>query len=211
MVKRILDDRPFFILPDDGLSIIPYGYTDNLAHAMLLAVDRPEASMGEIFNCGDDEKLTIRQVVEIITDELGHDWELLSVPGDLALPARPLMQNYRTTHRYIDTTKLRDRLGYRDVVPARSGRPPCRQLAGGQPARARWLRGVRAAGPVRLRAPRTGWQRGGAPRSPTRPTSGTPSCRATGSPTPGRAPAWSGPTPGSDPWPTIYEDRCDDN
>ena len=78
----------------------PYGYTDNLAHALLLAVDRPEASMGEIFNCGDDEKLTIRQVVEIITDELGHDWELLSLPGDLAIPARPLMQNYRTCLLY---------------------------------------------------------------------------------------------------------------
>jgi nucleoside-diphosphate-sugar epimerase len=119
VVKRILDKRPFFILPDDGLSIIPYGYTDNLAHALLLAVDRPEASMGEIFNCGDDEKLTIRQVVEIITDELAHEWEFLSLPGQLAVPARPLMQNYRTTHRYIDTTKLRDLLGYRDVVPAR--------------------------------------------------------------------------------------------
>lgn len=119
IVKRILDQRPFLILPDDGLSIIPYGYTDNLAHALLLAVDHPEASMGEIFNCGDDEKLTIRQVAEIITDELHHDWELLSMPAAFAIPARPLMQNYRTTHRYIDTSKLRDRLGYRDLVPPR--------------------------------------------------------------------------------------------
>jgi nucleoside-diphosphate-sugar epimerase len=119
IVKRILDGRPFLVLPDGGLSIIPYGYTDNLAHALLLAVDQPEASMGEIFNCGDDEKLTIRQVAEIITEELHHDWELLSMPGEIAVPARPLMQNYRTTHRYIDTTKLRERLGYRDVVPPR--------------------------------------------------------------------------------------------
>jgi dTDP-D-glucose 4,6-dehydratase len=107
------------VLPDDGLSIIPFGYVDNLAHALLLAVDRPEASMGEVFNCGDDEKLTIRQVAEIITDELGHDWELLSMPADLAVPARPLQMGYRSTHRYLDTSKLRQRLGYRDVVPAR--------------------------------------------------------------------------------------------
>ena len=46
--------------------------------------------MGEIFNCGDDEKLTIRQVAELITDELGHDWELMSMPADLAVPARPM-------------------------------------------------------------------------------------------------------------------------
>ena len=149
-MKRILDNRPCFILPDDGLSIIPYGYTDNLAHALLLAVDHPEASMGEIFNCGDDEKLTIRQMVEIITDELGHQWELLSLPGHLAIPARPLMQNYRSTHRYIDTTKLRDRLGYRDVVPARQAvRRAANWLVANPPERGGY-EGDRTPGPFRL-------------------------------------------------------------
>lgn len=130
VVRRILDRRPFLILPDDGLTIIPFGYVDNLAHALLLAVDQPDASMGEVFNCGDDEKLTIRQVAELITDELDHDWELIGMPAALAIPARPLMMQYRTTHRYIDTSKLRTRLGYRDVVPAREAV----RLA------ARWLR-----------------------------------------------------------------------
>ena len=119
VVRRILDRRPFLVLPDDGLSLITFGYVDNLAHALLLAVDQPEASMGEIFNCGDDERLTIRQVAEIITDELDHDWELVAMPADLAVPARPLQMGYRSLHRVMDTSKLRGRLGYRDVVPAR--------------------------------------------------------------------------------------------
>lgn len=119
IVRRILDGRPFLILPDDGLTLVTFGYVENLAHALLLAVDQPEASLGEVFNCGDDEQLTIRQVAEIVTDELDHDWELVSMPGDLAIPARPLMMSYRTTHRVMDTSKLRARLGYRDVVPAR--------------------------------------------------------------------------------------------
>ncbi len=119
VIRRILDGRRHFILPDNGLALVPYGYVDNLAHAMLLAIDRPEASMGEIFNCGDDEKLTIRQVVEIITDELGHEWELVDMPARFAVSARPILQNYLGTHRVMDTTKLRERLGYRDVVPAR--------------------------------------------------------------------------------------------
>ena len=136
VVRRILDRRPFMVLPDDGLSIIPYGYTENLAHAILLAVEQPKSSMGEIFNCGDDEKLTIRQVAEIITHELCHEWELVGMPADLALPARPLMQNYRSTHRYIDTSKLQARLGYRDVVPARQAiRVVARWLVANPPAR----------------------------------------------------------------------------
>jgi nucleoside-diphosphate-sugar epimerase len=136
VVRRILDERPFLILPDDGLSLIPFGYVDNLAHALLLAVDQPEASMGEIFNCGDDEKLTIRQVAEIITDELDHDWELLSMPAQFALPARPLMMSSRTMHRVVDTAKLRERLGYRDVVPARQAvRRTARWLVANPPTR----------------------------------------------------------------------------
>jgi nucleoside-diphosphate-sugar epimerase len=120
VVRRILDGRPFLVLPDDGLTLIPFGYVENLAHALLLAVDRPEASMGEVFNCGDEERLTIRQVAELITAELDHDWDLVSMPAHLALPARPLMMGARTTHRVLDTGKLRERLGYRDVVPART-------------------------------------------------------------------------------------------
>ncbi len=136
VVRRILDRRPFLVLPDDGLSLVPFGYVENLAHALLLAVDQPAASMGEIFNCGDDEKLTIRQIAEIITDELDHDWELLSMPAQFAIPARPLMMNYRTTHRVMDTTKLRTLLGYRDVVPAREAvRVATRWLVANPPVR----------------------------------------------------------------------------
>src|SRR5690606_29809103 len=90
IVRRILDQRPFLILPDDGLSLITFGYVENLAHALLLAVDQPTVAKGEIFNCGDDERLTIRQVAELVTDELDHDWELVSMPAHLAVPARPL-------------------------------------------------------------------------------------------------------------------------
>jgi nucleoside-diphosphate-sugar epimerase len=135
-VRRILDGRRFVILPDDGLTLITFGYVENLAHALLLAVDRPEASMGEVFNCGDDERLSIRQVAEIVTDELSHEWELLSMPAQFAVPARPLMMGYRTTHRVMDTSKLRTRLGYRDVVPARQAvRLATRWLVANQPER----------------------------------------------------------------------------
>jgi nucleoside-diphosphate-sugar epimerase len=135
IVRRILDGRPLIILPDDGLSLIPFGYVDNLAHALLLAVDQPEAAKGQVFNCGDDERLTIRQVTEIVADELGHDWEILSMPARLALPARPLMMSSRGTHRVLDTSKLREQLGYRDVVPARRAvRLAARWLVENRPA-----------------------------------------------------------------------------
>ena len=46
-----------------------------------------------------------------------------------------MMMNYRTTHRVMDTSKLRERLGYRDVVPARQAvRRTARWLVRNRPA-----------------------------------------------------------------------------
>src|SRR5919202_1497911 len=52
IMRRILDKRPYIILPDGGLMLSTHGYAANLAHAVLLAVDKPEASAGQIYNCG---------------------------------------------------------------------------------------------------------------------------------------------------------------
>jgi nucleoside-diphosphate-sugar epimerase len=119
IVRRIHDRRPFLILPDGGLTLCSYGYAENLAHAVLLAVDQPGVSAGQVYNCADEETPTLRQVVELVRDALGASLEILSLPGELAVPARPLLMQPWTTHRVFDLTKLRAELGYRDVVPAR--------------------------------------------------------------------------------------------
>ena len=119
VVRRILDARPFIVLADGGQSAHSFGYIDNLAHALLLAVDQPAAAAGRIFNCGDEEILTVRQVVEICAATLDHELEVVSMPAELAIPARPLMMQPSTHHRAFDTGALHHVLGYRDVVPAR--------------------------------------------------------------------------------------------
>jgi nucleoside-diphosphate-sugar epimerase len=119
VVRRILDRRPFIVLPDDGLTLCHYGYAENLAHALLLAVDQPEASAGQIYNCGDEEVLSLRQVVELIATALAAKLEIVALPYELAICARPLVMQHRSTHRVFDLAKLRTQLGYRDVVPAR--------------------------------------------------------------------------------------------
>ena len=119
IVRRVLDGRTRMIIPDDGLTLHHHGYTENLAHAVLCGIDRPEQAAGTIFNCGDDEVLSIRQVVEIVCDALGHAMELVSMPFDLAVPAHPLVAQPSPTHRVLDTSLLRERLGYRDLVAPR--------------------------------------------------------------------------------------------
>lgn len=119
VVRRILDGRRRIVVADDGLTLHHHGYTVNLAHAVLLGIDHPDAAAGQVFNAADEEVLSIRQVVELIAAALGHELELVSMPYDLAVPARPLLAQPLPTHRVLDLTRIRSALGYRDVVPAR--------------------------------------------------------------------------------------------
>lgn len=120
VVRRVLDRRTRIVVADEGLTLHHHGYTENLAHALVLAVDRPGAAAGKVFNVGDEEVLSVRQVIEIVADALGHRFEIVSMPHDLALPARPMLAQPLPTHRVMDLTRLRVDLGYRDRVPARA-------------------------------------------------------------------------------------------
>ena len=119
VVRRVLDGRGRIVVADDGLTLHHHGYTENIAHALLLALDHPDAAAGKIFNIADEEVLSVRQVVEIIAAALDHRFEIVSMPYDLAVPARPLLAQPLPTHRVLDLTRVRTDLGYRDVSPAR--------------------------------------------------------------------------------------------
>ncbi len=119
VVRRILDGRRRMVIPDDGLTLHHHGFTENLAHAVLCGIDQPEAAAGLVFNCGDEEVLSIRQWIEIVAEALGAELELVSMPHAIATSARPLLGQPATTHRVLDVSLLRERLGYRDLVPAR--------------------------------------------------------------------------------------------
>lgn len=116
IVRRLIDERPFIVLPDGGLTLYTYGYVENLAHAVLLAVDQPDQSTGEIFNAADATALTLRQSVEIIAASMGREIEIVSMPYALAPVTRPLIRQPNNCHRVVSVDKLVHRLGYSDVV-----------------------------------------------------------------------------------------------
>ena len=120
-MRRILDRRPHIIVADGGLSLSHFGYAENLAHAMMLAVDQPEKSKGQVYNSGDQEVLSVRQVIEVIAQSMQHEWEIVSMPWEIAKPARPLVAQPWTTHRIVSLTKIESELGYTDLVSPREG------------------------------------------------------------------------------------------
>ncbi len=113
IIRRILDKRKFVLLPDNGLALMTHGYAENLAHAVLLAVDQPQASAGQAYNCGDEIQFTMRQLVEVIAHTMNHELEIVSVPGSVPVRAGALTPH---NHGMVDLFKLKHQLGYRDLV-----------------------------------------------------------------------------------------------
>jgi nucleoside-diphosphate-sugar epimerase len=72
IVRRVLDGRAQIVVADEGLTLHHHAFTDNCAAAVLLAVDQPDAAAGHIFNVGDEEVLSIRQVIDLVASTLGH-------------------------------------------------------------------------------------------------------------------------------------------
>jgi nucleoside-diphosphate-sugar epimerase len=119
IVRRIRDGRRRIVIADEGLTLHHHCFTENAAAAVVRAIEQPGRAAGTIFNVADAEALTIRQVVELCARELGVALELVSMPYELAIPARPLLGQPLPTHRVLDLSRLHGQLGHRDVVPAR--------------------------------------------------------------------------------------------
>jgi nucleoside-diphosphate-sugar epimerase len=117
VIRRVLDGRPFMILADGGLSLMTHGYAGNLAHGVLLAVDHPDVAAGQIYNCGDDRQFPVRQIVEIIADEMNHKLEIISLPAEVAYPASGVSLGITPHHKLLDLHKIKQQLGYHDSIP----------------------------------------------------------------------------------------------
>jgi nucleoside-diphosphate-sugar epimerase len=116
VVRRILDGRRELIIADGGMKIHQRAYVENAAQAVLLAVDKPKESAGELFVIGEP-LYTMRQRVELIARTLNHQLELIDMPFPLARPCHYLWF-HSPKHWVRDDSKIRRVLGYTEVVEA---------------------------------------------------------------------------------------------
>jgi len=118
IMRRFMDRRPYMVLPDGGLTLTSRGYSENVAHAVLLAAQQPEAAAGQIYNCGDELQLTMAQWIEVVARAMDSEIEIIGVPDKYAYPARDLMMFHGpSNHQLFDLYKVKSELGYRDLVP----------------------------------------------------------------------------------------------
>ncbi len=120
IVRRFLDGRRKFIIADGGIKMESRAYVENAAHAVLLAVDKPEASGGRKYIVSDQKLYTMRQRIEAIAKYMDRQVEFVDMPYELAVPCHVLWRHSRV-HRIRDTHRIRQELGYRDVVSPEEG------------------------------------------------------------------------------------------
>ena len=116
-IRRILDGRKRFMIADDGVTVLHRGYAENVAHGLLLAVDKPDMAAGKDFCVLDQRQYTVRQRIETIAKYMGHEWEMVDMPWEFAIPAQ--LNSMRNRSPWVrNASRIEAELGYRDVVPA---------------------------------------------------------------------------------------------
>ena len=114
IIRRIMDRRPQFVIADGGLRLRGRIYRDNAAHAVLLTVDRPETTSGEVITVADSSTgITEGQIVTFYARVLGHEFELVSMPSFLVKTVSQALGGY---HKVYQTRKAVERLGFTDAV-----------------------------------------------------------------------------------------------
>ncbi len=118
VVRRVLEGRRHIIVPGDGSSVHPTGYSENVANIVLLACDKDEAN-GHAFNAVDDRTYRIKDFVAMTGRALGHDWEIVEISHPLAYE---LSKGYAPAEsRMLDNTNVKTILGHVDIVPVEEG------------------------------------------------------------------------------------------
>jgi nucleoside-diphosphate-sugar epimerase len=117
IVKRALDGRRRHIVQDGGQLLYTRCAAPNAAHAIGLAIDRPEVAGGQTYHVADDVQLTRREWVAAIGRVLGFEFEFVDIPRSLA-PAggSSVPDRGPQHHRLLSHAKLKAQLGYRDEV-----------------------------------------------------------------------------------------------
>lgn len=124
IMKRAQDKRKQIALADNGMTVVSRGYAENMAHAVLLAVDKPDAAAGKIYNCADEQAVSVGAWAQMIARCMDWEFEICGIPDAYAHTSRDFLPlDTSTNHQLMDLYNIRHDLGYRDLVPMQEAIP----------------------------------------------------------------------------------------
>jgi nucleoside-diphosphate-sugar epimerase len=119
-LKRMDDGRPALVLAQ-GMASWRWtrGYVENVAAAVVLAVT-DERATGRIYNIGEGEVLSEAEWVRAIGVAAGWRGKVVVVP-DEQVPEHILADMDTAQYLVVDTSRIREELGYSEVVSRGEG------------------------------------------------------------------------------------------
>ena len=113
-LKRMDDGRPFIILPE-GFAQWRWtrGYVENVAEAIALAAAARTA--GRVYNVGEPEAFSELEWAQKIAEAVGWCGRFMILPAERT-PAHLGMHGNTAQHWVASTDRIRNELGYREVV-----------------------------------------------------------------------------------------------
>ncbi|NMG09922.1 NAD-dependent epimerase/dehydratase family protein [Brasilonema sp. UFV-L1] len=114
-LQRMDDNRPAIVL-EESLARWrgSYGYVENVAYAIALAVCDQRAK-GRIYHVADTEVFTEAKRITRVGKVAGWQGEVISVSRD-KLPAEWKLTVNTEQHWFVDSTRIRQELGYKEIV-----------------------------------------------------------------------------------------------
>ena len=114
-IKRMDDARPAIIIQEDFYNWrFSHAYVDNVAHAIALAVES-ECAAGQIYNVADLKTPTMGERAANIAQAVGWKGRILSLAKEKC-PLHLRRELNFTQQWVIDSTKIRNELGYQEIV-----------------------------------------------------------------------------------------------
>jgi nucleoside-diphosphate-sugar epimerase len=116
LVKRMDDGRRVILFEGKRAAWrSPRGYVENVAAAIALAATSEQAA-GRIYNVGEAESLSELNWARQIASVAGWAGEFIVLPADRT-PSHLHMQGNLEQHWLVDTTRIREELGYVEPIP----------------------------------------------------------------------------------------------
>jgi nucleoside-diphosphate-sugar epimerase len=114
-LKRMEDHRPAILLQEDAAQWRgARGYVEDIAEA-IVRVTTDERATGRIYHAAEPEVLPEAEWVWRIGLAAGWNGDIVTLPHD-SLPAHLRSEHDRTAHWLVDTTRIRQELGYTETI-----------------------------------------------------------------------------------------------
>jgi nucleoside-diphosphate-sugar epimerase len=115
VLKRIADDRPAIILPDDHASWRgPRGYVENMAHAIALA-STSERAWGRMYHVCEEPSLSELEWEKKVAQQTGWRGRFVVLPRQKT-PKHLLMPGNASQHLVASSERIRRELGFEEPV-----------------------------------------------------------------------------------------------